>query len=405
MSRIVVTGAGVICAIGAGVDDFEQSLFSARCGITPGTFPDDPEACTRAGQIQNFTPQQWLGPKGIRVLDRSARLLCVAAHLALCSSGLAARVGEEGDPNIGLVCGTMFGSVHSITSFDWSGLVDGPNYVNPMEFPNTVINSPAGQAAIKYKLRGINSTVSAGLASGLYAIHCAAEFLRLGRATVLLAGGVEELCQESYLGFQKMGFASAQGKPLPFSPERDGTVLGEGSALLMLETEESARGRGVEPLAEIRGFGSAHDAHSIDGYRVQAEGATSAMRQALEDASIAPEQIGLIVASANGSRMGDAMEGRALRNVFGDRLAGIPVCAPKAGFGEVLGASGALLALTGVLALRRQLAPPTCNALPGDEALRLSDKAELFEGKYVLVNSFSCDGNNAALVLARCSHQ
>src|SRR5207245_8972971 len=168
-------------------------------------------------------------------------------------TGLQQREGGEGDPNLGLVCGTMFGSVHSITSFDWSGVTDGPNYVNPGEFPNTVINSPAAQAAIEHKLRGGNSTISAGLLPGLYAIHYAAEFLRFGRATALLAGGVEELCEESYLSFRKVGVISASGRTRPLGLDRDGTVLGEGSALRTLETAESAEAPGAKALVQARG--------------------------------------------------------------------------------------------------------------------------------------------------------
>ena len=184
--RVVVTGAGVISAAGAGIEEFERNLYGGCSGIGPSPLLGDTAV---AAEVRNFTPQTWLGNKGIRVLDRSARLLCVAGHMALTATGLQQQDGGEGDPNLGLVCGTMFGSVHSITGFDWSGVTDGPSYVNPMEFPNTVINSPAGQAAIKHKLRGVNSTISAGLVSGLYAIHYAAEFLRFGRATALLAGG------------------------------------------------------------------------------------------------------------------------------------------------------------------------------------------------------------------------
>src|SRR5215470_4053329 len=220
-ARVVVTGAGVISAAGAGVEEFERNLYGGCSGIGPSPLLGENAI---AAEVRNFNPQPWLGNKGIRVLDRSARLLCVAAHMALTSTGLQ-QEGSEGDPNLGLVCGTMFGGLHSITSFDWSGVTEGPNYVNPMEFPNTVINSPAGQAAIKHKLRGVNSTISAGLVSGLYAIHYAAEFLTLGRATALLAGGVEELCEESFLSFRKVGVLSKTGRLRPFAPDRDGTVL------------------------------------------------------------------------------------------------------------------------------------------------------------------------------------
>jgi 3-oxoacyl-(acyl-carrier-protein) synthase len=261
--------------------------------------------------------------------------------------------------------------------------------VNPGEFPNTVINSPAGQAAIKHKLRGVNSTISAGLVSGLYAIHYAAEFLRFGRATALLAGGVEELSEEGWVSFGKVGVLSQKGCPRPFAADRDGMVLGEGSALWMLETAESAEARGAKPMLEIAGFGAAHDAHDIQAYRVRAEGATSAIEQALRAAEIEPDAIGCVIASASGSLAGDEMELRALRNVFGARLDAIPVCAPKAAFGEALGASGALCALTGGLALARRSAPPVGLLSPAPD----------IHSEYALINCFGCDGNNAALVL------
>ena len=344
----------------------------------------------------------WLGTKGIRVLDRAARLLSCAAHMALNSTGVAGEIGDAGDPGLGLVCGTMFGSVHSITSFDWSGQTEGVTLVNPMEFPNTVINSPAGQAAIKYKLRGVNSTVCCGLSSGLQAINYAAEFLRFGRARVLLAGGVEELCEESLGGFVKTGIASATGQVRPFGSDRDGTLPGEGSALWVLETDEGARSRGRVPLLEICGFGTAEDAYSIQAYNVRGEGAADSIAQALENSGIGPESIACIIASANGSRAGDEMEARALRQVFGERLAAIPVSAPKAAFGECMGVSGALCALAGGLALRRKSAPPTAGFTASETGMRLSAEAQPFDGEYALVNAFGCDGNNASLVIRLC---
>jgi len=397
--RIVVSGVGVIAAIGAGSEEFEQALYDGRCGIAPKTLFAETAPDSPAGEVRDFSPQRWLGKKGLRVLDRSTRLLCVAAHMALESAGLVQADGAEGDPEMGLVCGTMFGSVHSITSFDWSGLTDGPNLVNPMEFPNTVINSPAGQAAIKHKLRGVNSTISAGLASGLYAIHYACEFLRFGKARALLAGGVEELCEESYLSMVKAGLHSSTGRLAPFASDRDGTIAGEGSALWMLETADRARERAVTPLVEVCGFGAAHDARNINAYDVRAEGAASAIRQALAASGIGPEQVGCVVASASGSKLGDQMEVNALRNVFGASVSAVPVCAPKAAFGECLGASGALLAVTAGLALKRQALPPTSGFQKSESGLKLSAGVQPFQGEYALVNCFGCDGNNTALVL------
>jgi len=394
--RILVTGTGVIASIGAGAEEFQNALYAGKCGIGPSTNIGSDDCSGPAAEVWNFAAEKWLG-KGIRTLDRSARLLCVATQMALFDSGL----DREPDGELGLVCGTMFGGLHSITSFDWSGVVDGPKYVNPMEFPNTVINSPAGQAAIRHKLRGVNSTISAGLASGLYAIHYAAEFLRLGRAEALLAGAVEELCQESFLGFHKLNLVSQNGSIKAFGEDRDGTIPGEGSAAWMIETEEHARGRKARCAVEICGFGEAHDAHSIRSYHLRGDGARSAIEQALRASGISAAQIGLIVASANGSRSGDEMEARALASVFGGRLGEIPICAPKAAFGEAMGASGMLLAVTAGMALLRGLAPPTPGAGSVVSGLRLAQEVQPIEGEYALVNCFGCDGNNAALVLKR----
>jgi 3-oxoacyl-[acyl-carrier-protein] synthase II len=393
--RICITGAGVVSSIGAGVEDFERALYAGKSGIGPSQLFGDAAV---TAEVRDFNPQPWLGNKGIRVLDRMARLVCVAGHMALSGAALSRGDTAASDPDIGLVCGTMLGSVHSITSFDWSGLEEGPNYVNPMDFPNTVINSAAGQAAIKFKLGGVNSTICGGGASGLYALHYAAEFLRLGRARILLAGGAEELSQESFLGFRKNGLTSPSGSMYPFDPKRDGTIAGEAASLLVLESSDSARG--VRPWAEIAGFGCAHDAHSTHAFDLRGHGATEAIQLALESAGTEPAQIACIVSSASGNPAGDEMEARALGNVFGARLAEIPVCAPKAALGETLGAAGALGALIATLALRRQCVPPTSGAGATD-GIRIADREQTLQGDYALVNAFSCDGNNAAMVLRR----
>jgi len=395
VTRIGVTGTGVIASVGAGMAAFEEALWSGVTGVkASGRIADQVFA-----DIGEFDPKPWLGNKGVRVLDRGTRLLCIAAQMALTETGLSQENAEQGDADLGMICGTMFGGIHSIASFDWIGITDGPALVSPMDFPNTVINAPAGQAAIKHKLRGVNSTICSGLASGLYAIDYAAEFLRLGRAKYLLAGGMEEVCEETAAGFQRLGLTSPSGAPKPFEAECDGTVAGEGAALWMLETEETAKSRGVTPLLEILGFGAAHDASSIQGYQVSGTGATSAIQQALQYSGIGADDIACIIASAGGSRTGDEMEARALARVFGARLQEIPVCAPKAALGECMGASGALCAIIGGLALQRQAVPPTAGFRSSDAGIKLSAEPQKIDGEYALINAFSCDGNNASLVI------
>lgn len=392
MPRVVVTGEGMITAAGAGIDAAQEALWSGKTVIAPS------ERLNGAlmADVGEFDPTPWLGNKGVRVLDRGTRLLCIAAQMALTASKYTAVA--EGDPDLGLVVGTLFGGVHSIASFDWTGITEGPNWVSPMEFANTVINAPAGQAAIKQKLRGVNSTVCSGLASGLYAMSYAADFLRFGRARYLLTGGMEEVCEETSLGFRKLGLSSPSGAVHPFAETRDGAAPGEGAAIWMLETAETAEARGVEPMFEILGFGAVYDAHPTIGYNPRGEGAAAAIRMAIANSELKPEDIGGIIASANGSPAGDEMEARALKAVFGDSLTGLPLCAPKALFGESMGAGGAIGAMVAGFALRRGELPPTAGA-SATNGLQLASSAQALRGENILINAFSCDGNNASLVV------
>lgn len=389
-TRVVVTGAGVISPLGAGIEEFERRLYAGESALKPSVqFGGNTTA-----EVMDFQPQTWLGNKGVRVLDRTARLLCVATHMAFCDAGVTSPAPPEEGLGLGLVYGTMFGSMRSITSFDWTSVTEGPSYVSPMEFPNTVISSPGGQAAIKYGLRGVNSTICAGSAAALHAFNCAAEFIRFGRVRAVFAGGAEELCQEAIHSFKYRGLLSASGAVRPFMDDRDGSALGEGSALWMLEGEESAAARGRAPLLEVCGFGEAQsDAPT-------AEGAEVAMRQALKNSAISSEQIACVVATAGGSPPGDEAEARALLAVFGSRLQEIPVCAPKAALGEAMGASGAYAALVAGIALMRQNLAPTSNHNGRSSfPLALSSQAQQIQGEYALVNAFSDDGNTTSLVL------
>jgi 3-oxoacyl-[acyl-carrier-protein] synthase II len=398
-TRIVATGAGVISPIAAGMYDFESALYRGEKPIGPSSLLETPYT---VAEIPAFDAARWLGAKGIRVLDRTARLVCVAVHLALEDAGLKKNSHGEWESDVGLICGTMVGSVHSIASFDWSGLIESPQYVSPMEFPNTVINSPAGQAAIRFKLTGINSTICAGFASGISAIVYAASFLKLGRARTLLAGGAEEICEETVVGFHKSGAASPTGAARPFASGRNGSVPGEGAAFLVLETEADAREHGRNPLWEIAGAGSAHDGYPVKAGDANESGARTAIATALEKAGIESGQVACIVSGANGSEAMDQMEAHVLQQVFGSRLSGIPVCAPKAAMGEASGASGALNSVIAGIALQKQSLPPTPNYQENAYGLHMSAESLPVEGDYALVNAFGFDGIHSALVLKRC---
>lgn len=394
--RVVVTGAGVITSLGSGMELFSDGLYLGKSCAAPSTRLNGSLAC----EVPDFTPVPWLGAKGIRVLDRAARLLAVASHMALESAGFLRDAAPEGDPGVGLVCGTMFGGVHSIASFDHAGITDGPNGVNPADFPNTVINSPTGHAGIRFKLRGVNSTISAGLASGLQAIGYAVDVLRFRRSRSVLAGGVEELCEEAMSGFESTGLMTADESIRPFGPDRSGTLPGEGAALWMLELEETARARNATPLLEILGFGAVHDGAAAAAVHSKGRGAADAMSAAISAAGLRPSDISSVFASANGSRLGDDIEARALGAVFAGNPP--PVCAPKAFWGEAMGASGALAALAAGVALQRGLLPPTPCYRRSEYALKLSAAAQEISSGPALINALGCDGINVCLVIGLC---
>src|SRR5207248_758724 len=244
--------------------------------------------------------------------------------------------------------GTMFGSVHTISEFDRRALVEGPAYASPLDFANTVINAAAGQAAIWHNLRGINSTIACGAASGLAALSYAADLIRYGRQTAVLAGGADEFCFESFCGFERAGLLCAAAEDgefaIPFDARRTGFALAEAAALLMLEEWESAQARGARILGEIVGYGSAYNP-----MRPRQNGSSNAIaraiRAATEDAEVSPAEIACVSASANGSAVMDKEEAVALKAVFNGKGSQIPVTSIKSMLGETLGASGAVQAI------------------------------------------------------------
>lgn len=346
---IVVTGVGVVAPNGIGKEAFWQSCFAGQSGIRPITLFDvSSYRCHLAGEVDQFQPQAFLGSRGLRTLDRTTCLALVAAKLALEDAGLAH--SEVPPQQIGIVLGSTMGSLRSISEFDLEGLREGARYVNPALFPNAVINSPASQVSIRFKLQGLNTTIATGFTASLDAIGYALDMLRLGRAQVLIVGGVEELCLQTFLGFYKLGLLATGSR-------RPGTLLGEGAACLVLESRDHAVGRGATPCAEVAGYGTAFHHASLYRHDPSAASAAEALRHALLAAEVSPEQIDYVSACANSTTACDAMERTALRTVLGDRASSVPVHAVKALVGESFSAGGALQAAVAIGALVHQRAP------------------------------------------------
>ena len=392
--RVVITGTGVISALSNGARGLHEALCDGRSGLGRISLF---ETAFTGGEVRDFDAAAHLGEGNLRPLDRIAQLSACAAHLTLVDSGWTKAMRAEWD--VGLVLGTVFSSVHTIGTFDRVGITRGPRFVKPLDFANTVINSPTWQTAIWHNLRGMNSTLATGVSSGLQAIGYASDLVGSGRTPALLAGGAEELCFELHFGFERAGWLG--DRPVPFDRNRNGFALGEGAAFVMVESADVAAARGAQVLCDIRGYGTAFDpSRGKDPACVQ-EAMIGAIRAALSHAGLRAEDIDGISASANGSPQGDRCEAGAIAACFGDRA--LPVAAIKAMLGETQGASGAIQVVALIEAMRQGVLPGILGLESVEEGMALSvckthRKVEMYTG---MVLSFGFDGNMCALIVSR----
>jgi len=406
--RVAITGIGLVSGLGDSVQQFHSALCGGRSRFrSPTLFATEGLPCQLSGEIPDFSATTYLRGKNFRPLDRTSQLVASAAALALENSGCSAemRTREE----LGIVLGTMFCSAHTISEFDRRALTAGPAYASPMDFANTVISAAAGQTAIWHNLRGINSTISCGASSGLQSIAYASNLVRNGRARALLAGGVEELCFETFFGFGRAGMLCGSNHrpghaPIPFHPARNGFALGEGAALLMLEDLESAIRRNVPVLAEILGSANAHDCSLAKNSETSIRAISRAITNALKDAGVTPADIDCVSCSANGSVRGDQHEGLGIAAALGGRTMTVPVTAIKSVVGESLGAGGALQVVDIVETMRSGTFPGIhgLNEFEADFPLRTAgaETRELRAGT-ALVNSIGFEGNCCSVVIAK----
>ncbi len=406
--RVVITGMGVITPLGDSSQELHESLCHGRSGISRVDHFDDPVLDNPlVGEIASFDPATYLGERNFRPLDRTSQLLASAAQLALDDSGWTQEMREE--QAIGLVAGTVFCSVHTISEFDRRAVMEGPSYASPLDFANTVINAAAGQTAIWHKLRGVNSTISTGITSGLAAIAKAAGLIREGHEQAILAGGVEELCVESLLGFQQAGLlckANGSAAPVPFQSSRSGIALAEGAALLMLEEYDAARARVATILAEVKGEGASFDCTHDEGddaaCHIRATCVERSINGALRDAQLSPSAIDAVSASANGNSFLDRCEALGIQRTFNGRSGAMPVTALKSMLGESLGAAGAIQAVDMIETLRDGRLPGVHGFQPENESFPLqsvSSACRTIELENCLIKSVGLDGNCCSLVL------
>ncbi len=400
--RVVITGRGLLCSLGDDPSRVHQALCEGHSGLgRVELFDAAALANPVGGEIRGFDPKSYLGKKNMRPLDRTARLVATTAHLAIEDSGWTAEARSEHE--LGLVLGTMYGSVRTIAEFDRHAIEEGPSYASPLDFANTVINAAAGQTAIWHGLRGINSTIATGQTSGLRAIAYPTGLIESGRANVLLSGGAEELCFQSFISLERAGLLAPSGvEPVPFGVDRSGFLPGEGAALLVLESEEVAARRGARVLGEVKGCGVSFDPQRGREEAQSLRAAACAVGTALAAAGIGADAIGAVSASASGGPL-DQLEAKGLAAALGRRADALPITAIKGGLGETLGADGGLQAVIAVETLRKGEQPGIrgLNQLALGFPFPLAGlKPQSLAGRCLLLYSMGWDGQHCAVVLS-----
>jgi 3-oxoacyl-(acyl-carrier-protein) synthase len=412
--KVVITGIGVISPNSIGKDNFKEAIRGGVSGIKNITLFDTSNLrCKTAGEIRDFNPQDFLGPKGLRNLNRSTTLTLAATKLAFDDAKLNYPVDEKHTYDYGVSIGTATGSLRSIMSFDREILLEGPASPNPAYFPNTVMNVAASYVSIWFNIKGFNTTIASGLCSGMDAVFYGMNMIKNYDYKVVIAGGVDELCLETFLDFYKLGILSGSndGSPesvsCPYDRRRNGAIFAEGASVLVLEELEYARARGAKIYAGIGGYGSSFDAKCRKRRcDAGAGGAVLAIKKALARSGTEEAQVDYICGSANSTPDLDLMEVNAIKKVFGKRSEEVLVSSVKSMLGEAFSAGSVFGISSSAIAIDDGFIPPTINYNRPDEKCGLNIvknryiKADL---RRVLVNSFSPTGTNSAVVLFKTS--
>lgn len=407
--RVVVTGMGLVSPLGNDVQSSWSAALAGQSGVVPITAFDASLYSTRfGGTIKQLDPSSWISAKELKKMDPFIHYGLVAALQAWQDAGLS--VTEANAPRIGVSMGSGIGGIGTIEQQHDVLLNSGPRRISPFFVPSSIINMISGHLSIMLGLQGPNMAVVTACATGTHAIGDAMRMIQYGDADVMLAGGAEYATTQLGLA----GFSAAralsqrnddpQAASRPWDKDRDGFVLSDGAACLVLEEYEHARARGAQIYAELAGFGMSSDAHHMTMPLSDGSGAARCMQNALRDAGVNAEQVGYINAHGTSTPLGDVAETMAIKRAFGDHAFKLMVSSTKSMTGHALGAAGAIESIFCLLSLRDQRVAPTINLHAPDEGCDLDYvPLEARDSKLdvVLNNSFGFGGTNATLVFRR----
>ncbi len=420
MRRVVVTGMGIVCPLGLGVERVWRRLINADSGITAiQAFDTKDLPCKVAGQVPHGTKadggldlSEWIPIKDQKKMDRFIQLALVAATEAVEDSGWLPETDE--DRNVtGVMIGSGIGGLQTIYEASVQVSQGRARRLSPFFIPSALANLAAGQVSIKYGLRGPNHCVVTACATGVHAIGDAARLIALGDADVMVAGGAESAVNE--LGIA--GFCAARALSTgfndnppaasrPWDKDRDGFVMGEGAGIVVLEEYEHAVRRGAKIYAEIGGYGMSGDAYHITAPAEGHEGAFRAMTAALRNGRVTPTDIQYVNAHGTSTPLGDDLELEAVERLFGDAANGLAMSSTKSALGHLLGAAGAVEAVFSILAIRDNVAPPTLNLEEPSRPSVIDRVAKTAQERRIdtaLSNSFGFGGTNASIVFRRAA--
>jgi 3-oxoacyl-[acyl-carrier-protein] synthase II len=406
--RVVITGMGVVSSLGMGKVEFWNSIMEGKNGISQVTrFDISNYEAKNAGEIKNFDTGNYLDKKEARRMDRYSQYAIVASKMAVADSGLdMEKVDKE---RLGVIVGSGIGGVETLESQHEILLTKGPGRISPFFIPMMIANMASGLIAIEFGAKGFNECVITACATSANSLGDAFKIIQRGDADVMITGGSEApITPLAFAGFISMKAMSTNIDPetccRPFDVERDGFIMAEGAAILIIESLEHALARNAVILGEISGYGCTNDAYHITAPSPSGEGGARCMKMALQDASIKPGQVGYINAHGTSTPLNDKYETMAIKTIFGEYAFKVPVSSTKSMTGHMLGAAGAIEAIIATIALKEGYLPPTINYQNPDPECDLDyipNKGRKTDAKYAISNSFGFGGHNATLVLKK----
>jgi 3-oxoacyl-[acyl-carrier-protein] synthase II len=407
--RVVVTGVGLVSPLGIGTEPTWAGLTAGMSGVSTITRFDTSDYSVHIGaEVKGFDPEQWIEAKEVKKFDLFVHFALAATQMALADAGL--EITEENATRVGVVIGSGIGGFPLIERQHEILLSRGPRRVSPFFIPGAIINMCSGLVSIRTGAKGPNMATCTACSTSAHAIGDALLYIRSGYADAIIAGGSEAVTSPMPVaGFSSMRALSTrndepQRASRPWDRDRDGFVIGEGSGIVILEEYEHAKRRGARILAEVVGFGMSSDAYHISAPREDGDGAIRAIKAALDDASLNPEDVDYINAHGTATPAGDTVETIAIKGVFGEHAHKLMVSSTKSMTGHLLGAAGGLEFGISVLSLVRGVAPPTINLDnpdPENDLDYVPHTAREADIRVALTNSFGFGGTNACLAVRR----